>query len=154
MRRPIPVPTVRQRAVIAATALILSSAACTDAQDPTVGDPPTATAPTSPAGGPVGTTTDETTGETSGAQAERIEITVSGGEVDGPGTVPLDPGTDVELIVTSDVDDHIHVHGYDIFQDVTAGGSATLTFTADIPGVFEVELEDSGTHLVELQVSG
>lgn len=149
-----PTPTTRQGAVIAATVLILASTACRQAQDPTVGDPPTATPPTATSGGPAGTTAEETTGATSGTQAERIEITVSGGEVDGPGTVPLDAGTDVELVVTSDVDDHIHVHGYDIFQGVTAGEPATLTFTADIPGVFEVELEDSGAHLVDLQVRG
>lgn len=140
----------QHRTAIVAVVLILAAAACTDAQDPTIGDPPTAPGPTSTTTGPAGPTAEATRD----GQVERIEITVSGGEVDGPGTLPVEAGTDVELVVDSDVDDHIHVHGYDLFQDVAAGETATLTFTADIPGVFEVELEDSGTPLLDLQVGG
>ena len=59
----------------------------------------------------------------------------------------------VAITVTSDVAEHVHLHGYDVFADVAAGGNTTLTFTADIPGVFEVEFEDSGTLIVEVEVS-
>lgn len=62
-------------------------------------------------------------------------------------------GETVTLRVRSDVADHVHLHGYDVFQDVDAGETAELTFEADIPGVFEVELEDAGIQLVELEVS-
>ena len=62
-------------------------------------------------------------------------------------------GDVVTLRVTSDVADEIHVHGYDIMQDVGAGETAEVTFTADIPGQFEVELEKAGIPLVQLVVS-
>ncbi len=62
-------------------------------------------------------------------------------------------GDVVEIMVSSDVAEMIHVHGYDVMMKVSAGGSATLRFTADVPGIFEVELEDSGKLLFELKVS-
>lgn len=65
--------------------------------------------------------------------------------------VPL--GGVVELTFTSDVADEIHVHGYDIFGDLAPGQETVLRFTADIPGIFEVELEGSHLLLLELEVS-
>ncbi len=58
----------------------------------------------------------------------------------------------VEITVTSDVAEEVHVHGYNIRHEVVAGNNDPLRFTADIPGVFEVELEDSGLPLFELTV--
>jgi heme/copper-type cytochrome/quinol oxidase subunit 2 len=45
------------------------------------------------------------------------------------------------------------VHGYDLKGDVAPGRPAIIEFTANVPGVFEVELEEAGLKLVELQVS-
>ncbi len=64
--------------------------------------------------------------------------------------VPL--GATVDLVVTGDTADQVHLHGYDYYLDVPAGGTATLRFPADIPGVFEVELHD-GLLLTQLEVS-
>ena len=80
-----------------------------------------------------------------------IEVTVDGGEVSGDTEATVATGTEVTITVESDTDDRIHVHGYDLYADVS-GGSGTVEFTADIPGVFEVELEEAGTMLVELTV--
>ncbi len=82
-----------------------------------------------------------------------IEVGVEGGTVEGGGRTPVSLGDTVTIRVTSDVDDHIHLHGYDVMVDVTAGGTADLTFEATIPGVFEVELEDSRVLLLELEIS-
>lgn len=82
-----------------------------------------------------------------------IEIDVVAGEVNGGGRQKAALGESVTIRVTSDVDDHIHLHGYDVLTDVRAGTPAELTFDATIPGVFEVELEDSGVLLVELEIS-
>lgn len=145
---------MRYRTSLAVVAVAVAVAACTDAQDPTIEDlspAPTAVVTTTPTATP---TADETSEPATESAGERIEVTVSGGEVEGPGTVTVEAGTDVELVVTSDVADHVHVHGYDLFEDVGAGETVTLSFTADIPGVFEVELEDSTTHLLELEVRG
>ena len=59
----------------------------------------------------------------------------------------------VEIQVTSDVAEEVHVHGYDFFTDVEPGRLGTIVFTADIPGIFEVELEGSRLLLFELEVS-
>ena len=37
-------------------------------------------------------------------------------------------------------------------EDIAAGGKARFSFDADIDGVFEIELEDSGVQLAELRV--
>ena len=61
-------------------------------------------------------------------------------------------GRNVVITVTSDVADHVHVHGYDLMADVAPGAPATIRFTADAPGRFEIELEDSGVQIAELEV--
>jgi hypothetical protein len=55
--------------------------------------------------------------------------------------------------VDADVADEVHVHGYDLVADVAPGSPAELTFLADIPGVFEVELESSHVELLRLEVA-
>lgn len=65
--------------------------------------------------------------------------------------VPL--GSTVELVVASDVADAVHLHGYDRTNYVTAGAITTIRFVADVPGVFEVELERSGEQLGQLAIS-
>lgn len=81
------------------------------------------------------------------------EITVKNGEVKGPDTVDVKVGDKVTIAVTADVADHVHVHGYDKFADLEPGKQIVVRFTADLPGVWEVELEDSHTPLLELRVS-
>ena len=54
------------------------------------------------------------------------------------------------LIVTSDVADHIHLHGYDMTRDVAPGKPARLGFPATIVGTVEVELEDRGVPLARI----
>lgn len=71
--------------------------------------------------------------------------------VDGRPAVAV--GDTVEITVHSDVADLVHVHGYDLFLDLDAGEMDTVRFVADIPGIFEVELEDRGVLLLEFQVS-
>lgn len=80
-------------------------------------------------------------------------IVVEGGEPRG-GLAELDysKGEKVELKVESDVADEVHVHGYDLFEEVSAGGTARFSFKADIDGVYEVELERSGVQLAQLTV--
>ena len=87
------------------------------------------------------------------ATATVFDVVVSGGEVAGGGRQEVDLGDTVTIRVTSDVTDRIHLHGYDLQADVPAGEIAELTFDATIPGVFEVELEDAGTPLLELEIS-
>ena len=61
-------------------------------------------------------------------------------------------GREVELVIVSEVSDHLHVHGYDLLADVGPGLPGTIAFTADAPGRFEIELEERGVQLAELEV--
>ena len=82
-----------------------------------------------------------------------VRVTVTGG-VPESGIVreTVTKGDRVVLVVSSDVADEVHLHGYDISRDVAAGGTVRIQFTADVPGRFEVELEERGVQIAELTV--
>jgi hypothetical protein len=61
-------------------------------------------------------------------------------------------GDQVRFRVNSDISDEIHVHGYDFHKNVTAGGSVSFSFPANIEGVFVIELEAKGEQIAELRV--
>ena len=61
-------------------------------------------------------------------------------------------GRRVVLLVASQLADHVHLHGYDLMADVAPGQPATIRFTATAPGLFEIELEDRGLEIAELEV--
>ena len=99
-------------------------------------------------------TTEAPPATTAPAAPTTIAIVVAGGQpTGGIQRVTLSRGEKVVLVVTSDVADEVHLHGYDLSADVAAGGSAEIPFTADTVGKFEVELEDSGVQLAELEVT-
>jgi copper(I)-binding protein len=104
------------------------------------------------------TTTTETTTNTTTTEAEKptvVSIVVVNAAPQG-GIVrqTVNKGDRVVLVVKSDVADEIHLHGYDLSRDVTAGGTARLPFTATLPGRFEVELESRGVQIADLTVNG
>jgi cytoskeletal protein RodZ len=84
--------------------------------------------------------------------AQTITV-VNGQPQGGVKTVSFKKNDQVVLKVDSDVADEIHVHGYDLMKDVTKGGSVTFTFKATIEGRFEVELENAGTQIANLEVT-
>ena len=61
-------------------------------------------------------------------------------------------GDEIRFIVESDVDEEVHLHGYDVSQDVIAGGKVEFKVPATIEGVFEVELEHSVVPIAEISV--
>jgi FtsP/CotA-like multicopper oxidase with cupredoxin domain len=61
-------------------------------------------------------------------------------------------GDTVRFRVRSDVDEEVHVHGYNLMKDVSAGKTATMSFKATITGIFEIEFEDSATQIAKLTV--
>lgn len=83
-----------------------------------------------------------------------VDVEFSGGEVSGPEVFEVDVGDTVDIWVLSDVDDEMHVHGYDLIYELKAGEPFNLKFPADIPGIFEVEVHTGHTLLFELRVSG
>ncbi|MGH3327387.1 MAG: hypothetical protein ACRDPT_06250 [Streptomycetales bacterium] len=89
------------------------------------------------------------------AAAKTIGVTIAEGEVSpAPDRVRLGLGQQVRIIVRSDRADEVHVHGYDAEAQVTPAKPVTLEFTADQPGLFDVETHESGQVLVQLEVSG
>ncbi|HEV2752773.1 MAG TPA: hypothetical protein VGV36_02920 [Solirubrobacteraceae bacterium] len=73
-------------------------------------------------------------------------------EPDATQDLRVDKGETVRFRVRSPQDDEIHVHGYDLTKEVPGGETVTMRFPADIEGIFEIELEQSGTALGELRV--
>lgn len=129
--------------------LVLAAAGCTSAQ-PEPGPIADATMTETP-GSPDSSTPD---GQPSPRRdALVIEATISGGAVQTDSErVEVELGKTVRLVVLSDANDELHVHGYELKRPITAGKELTLEFVADIPGVFEVELEEAGLPLFELRV--
>ena len=85
---------------------------------------------------------------------QTISVEIVGGDpVGGHQRVRVDLNSVVALMVTSDIAAEIHVHSYDILRAVSDGHPAHFAFTAEIPGVFEVELEGSGRLLLLLEIS-
>jgi hypothetical protein len=61
-------------------------------------------------------------------------------------------GETVRFRVRHDAAEHVHIHGYDIMQDLEPGKTVTVSFKATITGIFEIELEDSAEEIGELRV--
>ncbi|MBA2361338.1 MAG: hypothetical protein H0V79_10480 [Actinobacteria bacterium] len=81
----------------------------------------------------------------------QVRIAVEGGTpVGGVRRVTVRKGRQVVLLVTSDVSDHLHLHGYDVKRDVAPGQPARLAFRATIAGTVEAELEESGVRIAAI----
>jgi hypothetical protein len=82
-----------------------------------------------------------------------VDVMYAGGNVTGADQrVAVKLGEQIVLRFTSDVVEEIHVHGYDLYADLNPGEPAEIVLTADIPGVFEVELHNAGRPLYQLRV--
>ncbi len=106
---------------------------------------------------PDGSGTDRSTSGASpmasaGANGAKIRVAVAGDEIDVTGDTTVKQGTDVRIVVEADVADEVHLHGYDLMDDVGPGEPAEIQLEAVATGVFEVELEDAGRLLFELTV--
>ena len=82
-----------------------------------------------------------------------IELEVVGGKpVDGVQRHRVDARDTVTIIVTGDTTDELHIHGYDLVVPFAPAQPGSITFEADIPGIFEVETHHHGDLVMELQV--
>lgn len=85
-------------------------------------------------------------------RVERIRIR-DGRPVGAPRTLEYQSGDTVRLRFSSNAASEVHIHGYDEYVQVPAGGTATARFEADAEGVFEIEEHGTGEVLAELEVS-
>ena len=66
--------------------------------------------------------------------------------------VKVDKGDTVRMRFTSDEALEIHIHGYDEYVDVPAGGSKRVSFKADADGIYEIENHGNGALVARLEV--
>lgn len=85
---------------------------------------------------------------------EPVEIELEGGEpVGGVETIEAELGDTIRFTVISDAPDEIHVHGFEITEQVAPDEPAEFSFPAEIEGIYEVEAHDAGhVPLAELRV--
>jgi len=58
----------------------------------------------------------------------------------------------VTLRWTSDIPVEVHLHGYDLEEEVSPGEETDLSFEADLTGRFEIEEHETETELGTLLV--
>ena len=146
----LPFPSLRRLAPLAVAGLVavVGLNAC--------GGGDNSTTTTSSAAAGQSTTTPPTTAaastSTTGSERATVVVGYAGGTIDSPNEVEVKVGDEVVIRATSDVAEEVHVHTYDKRLDLAAGVPGELTFTADIPGVHEVELEKAHKQLFRLRV--
>ncbi len=128
--------------------LLLAVTGCASGDDTKAAD-----SSTSATGSPAGSA-GETSGEpTPNQKTVQITVSVRDGKVTPkPRRVSIPLGDQVRLQVTSDVDDELHVHGFDVEEPLEAGRTTTVELTADQQGVFEVETHETELELLQLAV--
>lgn len=148
-------PTRILTAFAAAALLTFGAVACgSDDSKTTSGAQTSSTETSTPS---TTTTTDDDNGATETTPPKKDDgtvIVVKGGEpVGGSKSIKVKSGDKVKITVESDADAEIHLHGYEIKKSAAPGEPAEFEFDADIPGIFTMEVEDSGTQIAEIEVS-
>lgn len=84
---------------------------------------------------------------------QHFELVVSKAQlVSGPATIQVQEGDEVELQITSDHADELHMHGYDLHLSLKANEPALLKFKAEHSGRFDYELHHAHLELGTLEV--
>jgi len=95
-----------------------------------------------------GTDTETDTQPEAPAEPPVTRISLTGGAIAGDvKSIEVAKGDTVRIVVSSDVEDEIHLHGYDIEREAAPGKPARFKFKADVEGAFELEshaAEDAG----------
>ena len=134
-------------AIVAATAVAL--AGCSGGSPTPAAD----TTPTTSASPSTSATSSTPSATTSTSTGRTIAITVTGSTITpAPTQVDLPVGQTLTLVVTSDHDDQLHAHGFEVEEDIKAGVPATIALTGKDPGVYEVELHHPALTLLTVAV--
>ena len=138
---------------LAALTAALLLAGCTAAP----AAPTASTAPTSGVGSSSASpsaSSSETPAPTPSANVQVVEVSLKAGKATPNGDrLTVDKGTILRLEITSDHDDEVHVHGYDVEIPVTAGTTVKKEITLDQVGRFEIESHEPALTIVQLVVS-
>jgi hypothetical protein len=135
-------------------AFVIASGSGDDDKSKTTADTTTAVTPAPAATDTGAATTPETTTTTAAPAAPQVPVitVVDAKPQGGVKRITFTKGDTIRFKVRSDTTDEIHFHGYDVHEDVKAGGTATFSVPATIEGRFIVELEDHGTQIAEVEV--
>ena len=87
-----------------------------------------------------------------GGGTATINVTVTGAKSMSPDHLVVKQNDRVTITMQSDQTGEVHLHGYDIHFECEAGKTTSQTFTANNSGDFELEWEETSTHLGDLQV--
>lgn len=138
-------------------ALVLAS--CSQTDSPVVAPttaPPATTGPTVTTGPPATTSPAPSTSPSASPSTpagRRIDITVKGKRVTpAPATVNIAVGQSLTIAVTSDQDNTLHAHGFEIAKDLKAGQRGEITIKGAQTGSFEFELHDPELRLFQVAV--
>lgn len=105
---------------------------------------------------PTTTTTTTIAPTTTTTKAEQLEIDVTVGDNSGDNRIELVAlGDDVKITLVNPIgEDEYHLHGYEIVSKKMAPGAvATISFTANVAGTFELESHVTNDVLVVLEIS-
>lgn len=94
-------------------------------------------------------TTSEST--SAGPQEKTIDLAIANGTMT-PAETSVTEGDHVNLRITSDRPLELHLHGYDLEEEVEADEPAELAFDATLTGRFAIEDHDTDTELGALLV--
>lgn len=156
MPRPASRPVRAATALLAATVLGASLAACGGrAEEPATGaeDPTTPAASAGTTAEPGEAATSDEPSEPAEPEGTVIEVVVEDGRATPLGErVPVEVGEPITFRIRSDATDELHVHTSpeDTYFDFGPGRS-TFDLVVERPGVVEVELHELGTVLVQLE---
>lgn len=85
-------------------------------------------------------------------QVPVVEL-VNGEPKGGPTDLEFEKGDEVRFDAESDTEQELHIHGYDIYEDIVPGKTTKVSFPAEIDGIFEIESHSTGVIVAELTVT-
>jgi plastocyanin len=155
----VPTPTTRQVLSYAAgLALAASLTACggspsTGSTTSTQSPAPTSSTPSVPAAAPSQSSATGSGEVPASPTGRTLAVTVRGKKVTpAPSTVDLKVGEKLTLTVTVDQDNVLHIHGFDVEEDLVAGQPLTVSLTGKQPGTYEVETHHPELRLLKIAV--
>jgi len=96
-------------------------------------------------------TTSSTEHPDDGPRERVYDVAIEDGTMD-PAEISADEGDRVTLRFTSDSPVEVHLHGYDLEEEVSPGETTELWFEAELTGRFEIEDHEAETELGVLLV--
>ena len=133
-------------AVVAIVVLLVAGGGGDDEQEAAA--TPTATATATPGDDATATPTPTPTPDPTGRPKPEPPLLQAGKVTE----LEFKEGQTVRFRVTADEDEEIHVHGYDIEEEVPAGETVDVSFPATITGIFEIEFHHSEEQIGSLRV--